>query len=373
METAAGRKKILLIYAPCGAGHKKAAEALFENFYKKGDNVVLLDILDTTTWWYRAIYRDGYYLLIQKFTTIWKFLYDFSENISSRTSLTRIWQYVESLLFKRFYTYLSNAAPDVIIATHFLPVSLLNHCQQKFYVATVITDYYPHGMWIGEKVGTYFVASTEVKETLIKKGVLPEKIQISGIPFRQQEQKRTKEEAQRFLGISSGKFTLLLLSGGAGVGNVDAIIQLLISFKDTIQILVNTGTNVSLHEKLERKYKSLFPGITFFGFTNDMPTYYTASDVVITKPGGLTVTECLASGLPLLMVHTIPGQEENNAQFVVANKAGFFLKTLPELPDVVKMLLEQPDTLAQMSKNAFNCIPHDTNEFIYTEIYRRIK
>lgn len=369
MKTISDSKKILLVYAPCGAGHKRAADALFESFQQKGDEVTLLDILDMTTWWYRKLYRDGYYLLIQRFPKVWKFLYDFSENIPPNNSLQRICRYLESLLFKRFYAYLSKTSPEVIIATHFLPSSLLKCSEKSFRLLTVITDYYPHRIWVGDKVSTYLVASSEVKEALVKKGIPPAKIRISGIPFRRQGQKRTKEEARGFLKILPGKFTLLILSGGAGVGNVETIIKLLMPFKDVIQLLVNTGTNVSLHKKLQAKYGSPSLNITLFGFTDDMLTYYTASDVVITKPGGLTVTECLATGLPLIMVHTIPGQEENNAQFVVDKNAGFFLKRLQEVPEVIKKLLEHPDILGQMSKNALKSTPHDASEYIYNEVH----
>lgn len=365
------QKRIVVLYASCGAGHLRAAESLAEFFISQGEKVVLLDILATAPGWYRKIYRDGYYALIRNYPFVWKILYQITEKISRDNILKRIINRMEARLFKKFFMFLAEFKPQIIVTTHFLPVSLLEYTKKIFSLYVVITDYYAHNIWLGNKVDTYFVAAAEVKQILLDKGVAAEKIQVSGIPFKSPKDRLTRREARIYLGIAEDKFTLLILSGGAGMGNISAVLDVLQASNNSLQLLVNTGHNVSLRKKLEEKYRFSVLPIIFFGFSEEMFTYYAASDVIISKPGGLTVTECLAAGLPQILLHTIPGQEEDNARFVVRKKAGRLLRSVAELPALIQDFLQNPDALTEMKNNALNSVPATSRESIYKVIMNK--
>ena len=179
------QKKILILYAPCGAGHKKTAEALYDYFIEQGlKDVVLKDILEFAPAWYRKTYRDGYYLLTRKFPALWHTLYQRTEQSVRKTLFKKIWRGAEQRWFGRFYKYLAETKPQVVLAAHFLPIALLEGVKRDFKLAIVVTDYYAHRLWISAMVDDYFVAAEGVKELLTGKGIPADRITVSGIPTK---------------------------------------------------------------------------------------------------------------------------------------------------------------------------------------------
>lgn len=352
--------KVVIIYAPCGAGHKMTAKALEEYFSRQaGISVETKDILDFAPSWYRFIYRDGYYLLIRKFPKLWSLLYQGTELGYKENICTKIVRIIESCFFKPFYCYLEQTRPTVIITTHFLPISLLKDKKREFKFAAVITDYYPHSLWVSTQVDQYFVASEYVKQILQQKGIREDKITITGIPVK---------PVPATAGGHTGLFTVLILSGAGGIGDLSAIIKSLEIFAGKIQVIVNTGLNKQLQAKLAKEASKSALAIQVIGFTDKMYEYYTVSDAVITKPGGLTVTECLAFGLPLLMINAIPGQEEENAKFVECKKAGLIVEDLKKIPEIISGWLKEPAQLVAMKQHALAAAPHDSNERIFNKL-----
>jgi len=133
-------------------------------------------------------------------------------------------------------------------------------------------------------------------------------------------------------------------------------------------VIVNTGLNQKLQAKLTAEAKKSALTIQVIGFTDKIYEYYSVSDVVVTKPGGLTVTECLTFGLPLLMINAIPGQEEENAKFVETNKAGIMVKDMRQIPEIIGSWLAEPALLAAMRQQAQAAVPHDSSERIYQKL-----
>ena len=363
-------KKVLVLYAPCGAGHQKAAQAIAEYFKEQNvPEVITKDILSFAPYWYRTIYRDGYYFLIRKFPLLWALLYHSTEMTGPEGSLRRALRKWEQKLFPRFFVYLREAAPDLVITTHFLPISLLKEVKTTHKFAVVITDYCAHSLWISVFVDRYFVACEEVKQILVGKGIVPERISVTGIPIMPVPSPRAgKQETRKVLGLDPNVFTVLLLSGSGGSGDIYSIIKGLEKYAGTLQLMVSTGMNKKLEKDLQQKFAATPLVLKIFGFADSIYQYYQAADIVISKPGGLTVTECLAFGLPLFMVNAIPGQEEENAKFLVGNKAGVLVQDLSKLPDLVEELLQDPANLAELSSNALKIAPQDAAQKIYEEV-----
>lgn len=356
-------EKVLILYAPCGAGHKMAAKALADYFSRQaGISVEMKDILDFAPAWYRFIYRDGYYLLIKKFPKLWSLLYQSTELDYKNNILVRLARKIENSFFGSFYRYLELIKPTELITTHFLPISVLKNKKRDFKFSVVVTDYYPHTLWISSQVDEYFVASSQVKQLLQQKGIREEDITITGIPV--------KSMAMGEPDCKHDLFTVLILSGAGGVGDLSAIIKGLEKLAGKIQVIVNTGLNQKLQAKLAAAAKKSALTIKVIGFTDKIYEYYSMSDAVITKPGGLTVTECLTFGLPLLMINAIPGQEEENARFVEANKAGIMVKDVKQIPAIISSWLAEPALLATMRQNALAAVPHDSNERIFRQVIK---
>ncbi len=345
--------RILILYVPCGAGHQKAAEALYDYFLKKNLNVELKDLLEFAPRWYGRIYRDGYYLLIRKYPGLWSWIYQSFEKMSEDGMINRLVRRLENRCFKSFYKYLEETKITTVVAAHFLPISLLKNTPKKIEINVVVTDYYAHSLWVGSAVDKYFVASAGVRDQLIKKGVPANNIFITGIPVRDAEEiSLSKEDARRKIGINEKKFTILLLSGACGVGDIAVMVKRMEKFASQLQLLVNTGLNETLQKELESNLGANPVLIKVIGFTNNIYLYYAAANLVITKPGGLTVTECLAFGKPLLLFKAIPGQEEENAKFVVNNQAGLQLEETGEIFQTLSGLINNPELLEKMRNNA---------------------
>ncbi|MDD5492241.1 MAG: glycosyltransferase [bacterium] len=358
-------EKILILYAPCGAGHKKAAEALADYFSQQAQiTVEMKDILDFAPAWYRFIYRDGYYLLIKRFPKLWSLLYQGTEVGYKEHILTRLARKIEDSFFGSFYHYLDLAKPTKIITTHFLPISLLKDKKRDFKLGAVVTDYYPHSLWVSNQVDDYFVASGAVKQVLRQKGIPEENITITGIPIKPINA-FTKKSPR------SGLFTVLILSGAGGIGDLSLIIKDLEILAGKIRVIVSTGLNRKLQARLTKEASTGKLAVQVIGFTDKMYEYYAMSDVVITKPGGLTVTECLTFGLPLLMINAIPGQEEENAKFVVAHKAGILVEDIKKVPEIINSWLTDPAQIAAIREQALIIAPHDSNERIFHKLTRR--
>lgn len=365
-------KKILILYAPCGAGHEKAAQALYDYFREQGlKDVVLKDILEFAPAWYRKTYRDGYYLLTRRFPGLWYTLYRRTEQSVKETLFKKVWRGAEQRWFSRFYKYLVETKPQVVLSAHFLPIALLEGIKRDFKFDIVVTDYYTHRLWISAMVDNYFVASEELKQLLVQKGILTERILVTGIPIKPIKNfEVNRQEMRRQFGLDEKLFTVLLLSGAGGVGDIESIIRGLEPLAGSLQMMVNTGLNEKLRLKLEKDFSASKLKLKIFGFTDDIYRYYYAADMVISKPGGLTVAECLNFGLPIFMIDAIPGQEEENAKFVASHHAGVQIKDIIVFPGIIKALIDNPAVREEMRNNALKIVPHNTIQRIFEAVIK---
>jgi processive 1,2-diacylglycerol beta-glucosyltransferase len=260
---------------------------------------------------------------------------------------------IERLNTRKLKVTLATLKPDHVICTHFLPAGLLSRMVKKETftqpVWVVDTDFDIHAMWIYDGMSGYFAADDEVAWRMRDRGVDPERIHVTGIPimpsFSQQLDRVTC--AQEF-GIDPKRTTLLMMSGGAGLGGTDTLAERLLRLSDDFQIIALTGKNAALFnafETLAAKYpQRLFP----LGFTDRINRIMAISDLAITKPGGLTTSECLAMGLPMIVVSPIPGQEERNADYLLEHGVAMKAYDVAGMEYRVKWLLEHPQSLEEM-------------------------
>jgi processive 1,2-diacylglycerol beta-glucosyltransferase len=211
-------------------------------------------------------------------------------------------------------------------------------------------------MWLCRHVEQYFVALEETKAHLKALGVPEALVTVSGIPIDPVFAKPKDKRAMRRKHALDDRFTILVCAGGFGVGPVGHLVEALTRLSHPAQVVVVCGRNEALRAQLGKKAKKLSTqsrvSFALLGFTTDMDEIMAASDLYVGKPGGLTTSEALAKGLPMVVINPIPGQEERNSDHLLEEAVAIRCNNLPALAYKIDRLIKTPGKLAQMSENA---------------------
>jgi processive 1,2-diacylglycerol beta-glucosyltransferase len=220
-------------------------------------------------------------------------------------------------------------------------------------VLAVLTDFQAESPWVQAEIDFYCVATEQAKSQLITWGISPHRILISGIPidpaFALPFEKR---EMVRSLGLQPERPVALLMAGGMGMAPLDRIAQQLEQCNLPLQVVAVAGHDRVLHDKLRRLRRRVVLELLPFGWTDRVPELMAAADVLITKPGGLTVSEALASGLPMILTHPIPGPEERNILYLVRHRVAVHAPRVEQIPAITSELLTRPDSREEMARLA---------------------
>jgi processive 1,2-diacylglycerol beta-glucosyltransferase len=313
---------ILILHATAGAGHTRAAQAIAAALKARGEAHQLVDILDCTPALFRRMYVKSYIDLVQKAPELWGYLYDRTDVVrpatSKRVKARLAFNQLNSLPFKKL---LKEASPRAIVCTHFLPLELLSDLKGRGKIDTpvhaVVTDVSPHALWVYPNIDCYHVATRAAARELERKGFPAERIRVTGIPVDPVFAERTTGPAARKkLGLPE-KPTVLMLSGGFGVGPMTEALESFRGSSAEISLVVVAGKNAELEAKCRAVAKTLRVPVTVHGFVTNMHELMDAADLIVTKPGGLTTTEVLAKGKPMALVSPIPGQEQRNCEYLL--------------------------------------------------------
>lgn len=246
--------------------------------------------------------------------------------------------------------FLAEARPDIVVSvypTAGLVCSILGK-ELRFRTATVITDFGAHSQWIQPLTDLYFVPTDDLKKFLVSKGIKPERIKVTGIPLRKEFSiaHRTTSIRRRF--NLSNKFTVLLMSGEYGIGNIQKLCRRLINLP--VQLIVICGNNKRLYRKVSELNKK---NLLCLGFTDEVHNLMAISDILIGKAGGITVSEAMAMGLPLIIYRPIPGQEFFNVDYLVNEGAALYAHHKNDAVNRVRFLYEHPHRLKEMKQKAY--------------------
>lgn len=348
-------KKILLLSVSAGAGHMRAAEAIrsFANAMPEQAIARHLDVMDFVPATFRKIYTDFYISLVNKHPTTWGYLYNATNEAEQDSYLQRLRRKVERLNTRALMTEIAATKPDAIICTHFLPAEILANAIRKSRlncpVWVQVTDFDLHRLWVQEHMAGYFAANDEVAFRMRSQGIPADRIHTTGIsimPMFGQPLDRATCAAE--FGLDPSRKTILAMGGGAGLGSLDTLAARLLALSNDFQLIVLAGKNAAALNALQTLAKNhpkrLFPQ----GFTDKVERLMACADLVITKPGGLTSSECLAVGLPMIVNSPIPGQEERNADFLLEQGVALKAFDIVTLEYRVAHLLAHPARLAAM-------------------------
>ncbi|MDR2207431.1 MAG: glycosyltransferase [Azoarcus sp.] len=352
-------RKILLLSVSAGAGHTRAAEALHQCAQQHFPDVqtLHLDAMQYVTAAFRKIYTSGYMKLVTASPTMWRLLYEKSDEADPRSIMQRLRRATERLNTRPLLRAVRDFEPDAVICTHFLPAELLMHkirrARMDLPVWVQVTDFDLHRMWIMPHMAGYFAGNEEIAARMRQNIEPSAQIHCTGIPVMPAfGNAPDAADARQQFGLDPARRTVLLMGGGAGMGGLDDVARALLAIEHDFQLIVLAGKNQetlrALQTLAEQRPGRLFP----MGFTDQVHRLMACADFVITKPGGLSTSECLAVGVPMILNSPIPGQEERNADYLL--EQGAALKAVDNTALVWRMrrLLSDPQLLETMRRNA---------------------
>lgn len=348
-------KRILILYAPLGAGHGSCAKAIAEAFTLNHPEfeVKTVNVLDFAF----EIFRDGlpkvFVYVTSKIPFLYKWVYDGFNHQSRYNFLNK----TSDVFIKRshFVKFINEFNPDFILSTNPLPMQLVSLTKHKKIIdilsANVCTDFGFHSLWYNPDVNYYFVANENIKEALVKHGVNYEKIVVTGIPTSLKfNQKTEKKQVLENLGFLPNTPTLLIVGGKIKCKNILKIIKK-IEEKIKAQFIIVAGRDKKLQKQLEKSDLKKKRNIKIFGFVGNIQDYMAVSDLILTKAGGLTVAECMQKNLPMVINDFIPGQEEDNVKYIINHGAGLEANNTKEAIRFISDLFNSPEKIIKMREN----------------------
>ena len=348
--------RVLFLSLSFGLGHKRAAEAIDKALALINPEIrsLTVDSLRYTNPRLEKIYRESYDKMIKRTPRLWGHLYE-SKQLVEKTAKIR--SFMNRMNSRRLKGLLEEFSPHLIVCTHWVPCGVVSSLKARgetdIPVMNVITDFCIHAFHVYKEVELYIVASKEMKEELLARGIEEERIKVFGIPIDPAFSHRlNRQELKRGLGLEENLPTVLILGGGQGLGPMEDVIHHLDRFRKPLQIIVVVGKNEDLRKKLEDLTPYLRVSLKVYGYIENMDEIMEVSDLALTKAGGLSSSEALSKGLPMLIVNPIPGQEEKNSEFIVNYGAGIKVRRIEELNGRVEDLLNDSQKLNQMKERA---------------------
>ncbi len=367
--------RILILSVPAGGGHMQTARALNESLQKQGNTECrILDIAENVNDLAATLVSDGYLLTSTYMQTGYRFVYNQMDK-RTKKSFTASSQMLYQICGKKLVEYIKDFKPDVIVSTHVFATVVLNiHAKRhklQAKIISIVTDFTVHPIWEQTTSDYYIIASENLIPEALKKWGAADNVLPLGIPIREEFAKKIEtKDAKSALGIKD-KFTVLIMMGSMGYANsaIDLVSQLDKS-EDDFQIIVVCGNNKTLKKKLDKKKTK--KNMLVYGFCDDISLLMDAADCIITKPGGLSTSEAMAKGIPIILTNPIPGQEERNLEFMQSNGVALGLGDEFTAEKAIHQLVHNPDIKNMLIKNIERLAkPYSTQNLI--EFLREIK
>lgn len=356
-------KKVLILYASYGGGHLSAAKSI-QKYLSENMPHIETEIIDCIEYINKVLNRvttGAYREMAKKVPILWGKVYSDSQSgilghVSSRAN---------KMMAIKLKNLIKEKNPDLVISTHPFGSQMVSYLRKKGKVecklATILTDFSSHEQWlIGHEYTEYFFVSNEsMRQELITFGVSEEKINVTGIPMSDKFFKEyNKEEIFDLFNLDKSKKVILFFGGGEfGLGKERpiSVLKSLINHSENYQIVAVSGKNEKMKLAFEEVVHNLNAEnkVRILGFTDKVPELMNISTLVVTKPGGLTTTESLACHLPLIIINPIPGQEEENAEFLEKHNVGIWIRKNDNPDEFIKEILSSEEKLKKMRENTY--------------------
>ena len=371
-------KPINLFYVTAGYGHKIAARAIKEALDKRKVPCIIFDLLCFSNRLFKYSCSNVYDLISKHFHIACKIIYNLTDH---NREFSRFVQFIDAIILRNsgnIIPYLKDNRPDISICTHFFSTIVLTLLKdQGFYtgkIYVIVTDYGLHKTWYSRKVDKYFVANMKVRDELLALGASEEQIVISGIPvFEKFREYKEKEQIFKKNGISNSKFTLLVVASAIPDKQMIKLLEGIYQTDMELNFLFVAGRNKTLLKKLESFSSNSRITLKKYAYIDNIEEMMAIADLMLTKPGGLIVSESLAVGVPLLMFNPIPYQETYNAAYITAKGAGVSATSIENAIQLIKKYYASPGHLETMRQNAHNIARPEAAEIIVNTVLEENK
>ena len=359
--------RILILTASIGSGHTRAAEAIRAALAAHPAAATMqVDVVDFMARDISIIHylMKRIYLLMLRFVPD---LYDVFFRVAGKNASGGVVRGAFAQVMVRTVGRVIRAyAPDLVIATHPFPEGAAALWRARhgasFTLAALLTDYALHAIWLVPGVDVYFVATEAMAEGMAARGFDTHMVHATGIPIARADYGLERSAAQTRAGLTKDLPTILLMGGGLGLGGMDRTLAALEQVKLRLSILVVAGRNAVLEEHARTVARTSRHVIRVFSYTDEIPTLMCAADLLITKPGGLTISEAFAAGLPLLLHDPIPGPETENAVYATRRGAAVWLHPGEAMaPEVEEILAHH---ISEMRRAAHDCACADAAQHV---------
>lgn len=343
--------RILFITTKIGFGHERVshilASALLESIPEC--TVKIATYFDFFPRRFQSIINTVYVYGLRLFPRVFGYIY----LTQKRYKGTGV-DFWSKFLGGKYANLIKAYVPDIIIITQGLACQWLGRLKKKGLISVpiiaVVTDYIIHPFWVSSEIDRYIVANEGMRDDLILRGIQADKIAASGIPIGPRFSNISdKDKIRTKLDLSCKKLTILIMGGGWGLGKIDKVALAMDETGISAQLLVVTGKNRSLYRKIKNKKFNLM--VRVYGKVDNINELMAAGDIIITKAGGVTASELLASGLPAVLWDIIPGQEEANANYLTENGAAVRVEDLLEMTDTIKKMAGSDDLMCRMRES----------------------
>ncbi len=347
---------VLILYASYGDGHLQAARSLQESLLSQGiKRVLLLDLMAEAHPFINDLTRFVYMQSFKTIPHLYGWVYNMTRNMKAESPFSN---WLHSFGIRRLREVLEQERPQLIV--HTFPQLALPHLKTRWGLTVplinILTDYDLHGRWLHPHIDHYYVPSQAMRSEAIQRGVAPAHITVTGIPLhssfeaipveaeaRLHKRKQLRLEA----GLDPDKKTVLLLAGAYGVLKNVRDVSEVVAQREDAQLVIICGKNEPLRRDLEKRYDSL-DNVHVYGFTRRMSEWMLLSDCAVTKPGGITVSECIRCGLPVFLLRPVPGQELANALYLQQQGIAEVCQSPALLANALSDMLDQPQRLDMM-------------------------
>lgn len=352
--------KALILTITAGQGHNKTARAVYDSLKSRG---IEANIIDTYQYFNRALSKlveKGYLISTKYVPLMYGNIYRMEEKRDHSDDRLTMVDLGSKLVARQFAKYIARQNPDVIVATHIFAAHLVSQFRERGYLrhATTIgimTDFCVHPFWETANIDYYVTPNALLNNQLIKRGIPEERILPFGIPIEEKFSKKIpKADARALLGIDD-KPTVFMMTGSMGYGDMLKYIKQMDTLENDFQILCVCGNNKHVKRQIDnlKTRKTVYN----YGFVDNVDLMMDAADYLVSKPGGLTVSEALAKELPLILIDPIPGQEDRNSEFLLNNGLALAVsKTFPIDEAIYELMNNQarsrclPDMIREVGK-----------------------
>ena len=346
--------KALILTISTGQGHHATGQAISKYFESLGVTCETLDAYEYIEPLLKGLVSRGYLISTKYMPKIASKAYDIAVKKSKPVPDYSVSKLTNTFMAKELLGFLEEYRPDVVICTHVLSSTMMSLLKErkewKKLVVGVVTDFTLHPLWEEASYIDYYVTPSELLEYQMRhKGLDVEKMLPFGIPIRPEfSECMDQKEARRSLGLDEDKPTVLLMSGSMGYGKIDRSLQRIDQLPLDFQIMVVCGNNKKMFKKINRMKDEMKKDARVYGYVNNVYMMMDAADCIITKPGGITSSEALAKGLPMIMANPIPGHEQRNAEFMLNNGLALYATKSFPVDEALFSLFKHPERVQDL-------------------------